>query len=593
MAQSAAQTPVVGWVIAAAILAAAGIALAVSATKASKAVETSTTNTTDNLNSMQAELYNLNNSITTVSGLADEFEELNGKIVKTADDTKRLAEIIQEVNDAVGFTLITDDMTDDQAEKLIKGYEADLRKQKSEKVTASANTLASGLKDLAKADVEQKNFWSNFGIIASGGLLGAFGLAGTITAVVQRNEAAINENLNSEEFRKTYIKSLGDAGKNTIRNIAINQLDGLAEASAETQEFIQNAFYDQAWKLIDTKSGTINTQSFAQQFGDFKAFVKDLDAAGDNGSFTKYVETLKQLDSATLQCLTSSNAFLASVMKLDSKGLTGLCDQLELTVDEFNELYSIMQKVGGNKTDGLLSNLVTQSGGDKIELYAKLAAEINAAVNSIDASNPEQYEGYRTLSSQAAAKQKEVDDLEKVYKALDTGSEEYQKAYQKYTEALGDLDDINGELLYYTDPDTWAENAKKSARAVLLVDNAVSDYTDSLTKLKSTFDNLSKISDWGATDFSDKMDLLNDYPELLKSIESGVLDAASALEFYNSKFTENKKLLEKDLRSTAAKYSDQTDLLKGLGLGSIFDGSEASYAQIQELLLNKSKAKAD
>lgn len=113
-----------------------------------------------------------------------------------------------------------------------------------------------------------------------------------------------------------------------------------------------------------------------------------------------------------------------------------------------------------------------------------------------------------------------------------------------------------------------------------------------MTKLKSTFENLSKISDWTATDFSDKMDLLNDYPELLKSIESGTLDAASAMAFYSSKFKENRDLLDNDLQSTAAKYSDKTGWLANLGLGGIFDGSDESYALIQDILLNQSKYKA-
>lgn len=158
MAHSAATIPVVGWAIGLGILAAAGIAIAVSATKAANGVSDATTNTTDSLNSMQAELYNLNNSITTVSGLADEFEELNNKIVKTADDTKRLAEIIQEVNDAAGYTLISSSASDNEAEILIKGYEASLRRQKAKKVGESSSALTTGLKDLAKAQTEQENF---------------------------------------------------------------------------------------------------------------------------------------------------------------------------------------------------------------------------------------------------------------------------------------------------------------------------------------------------------------------------------------------------------------------------------------------------
>lgn len=291
------------------------------------------------------------------------------------------------------------------------------------------------------------------GAITGGGL---FGLGAGIATAVSRNQEQINKYLESNEFRQQYIDSLGDAGKNTIRNIAINQLDGLAEASAETQEFIQNAFYESAAKWLDVENNTFNTQGFAAQFGDFKNFIKELDAAGENGSFSKYAETLKKVNAETLNCLTSSNAFLASVMELKKAGLIGLCDQLGLTVDEFNNLYDVINKFGGEKTNEILKNLVSNSGGNKITLYKQLAAEINAAANSVDTNNLQNYQGYQTLSTQANNKEAEIATLKAEVDKLkkdENKVEEYQKVNTEYLKALGELEDIQKDMLYYTDPD--------------------------------------------------------------------------------------------------------------------------------------------
>lgn len=151
MASSAASIPVVGWGIAAAILAAIGIGLAIAAKKTKKANDNneSIKKTEDALNKLQAKIYNTNQAISTVSKLGDEFDTLSSKIIKTTDDLERMNEIAKEVNDTLGYTAV-DTNADVETQRLqIRGAQATLKSEKKKTVSESASTLVSGFSDKA------------------------------------------------------------------------------------------------------------------------------------------------------------------------------------------------------------------------------------------------------------------------------------------------------------------------------------------------------------------------------------------------------------------------------------------------------------
>ena len=88
-----------------------------------------------------------------------------------------------------------------------------------------------------------------------------------------------------------------------------------------------------------------------------------------------------------------------------------------------------------------------------------------------------------------------------------------------------------------------------------LIDEPINTYTDALTKLGSALERISKVGDVSKLSIEEVMKLLQDYPELLGSIEAGTLDAGTALQILESEFDETRKQLSKDLSSTATKYS--------------------------------------
>lgn len=156
MAGSASQTPVIGWIIAAAILATmVGIAIATAAA-ANKQQNDGLEDTSDALNQIQADLYNLNTGITNVKKLGDEFETLSTKIIKSADDLERLNEIAKQVNDEAGRTVVDTNASVEEQLNQIRGYQIGQEKKYQEKLEEANTTFGSGFDKYARGKAGEK-----------------------------------------------------------------------------------------------------------------------------------------------------------------------------------------------------------------------------------------------------------------------------------------------------------------------------------------------------------------------------------------------------------------------------------------------------
>lgn len=141
---------------------------------------------------------------------------------------------------------------------------------------------------------------------------------------------------------------------------------------------------------------------------------------------------------------------------------------------------------------------------------------------------------------------------------------------------------------------------KTRAESLLLVNEAVTTYTDKLTKLGSTLERLSKVEDINKMSLADRMELLKDYPELLKAMEEGNLDAATTLQILNKEFEETTDALAEDISDIGKKYQNDADreLLNRTGLSGLFDdngvmassllagGKDAFEKRFEELIKN-------
>ncbi len=103
-AEGAAKTG--AWVIAAGILAAAGIAVAV---MASKGVFKSDAEKTNNkINSLNSEIYNLTKTAQSLNTITSSFDDIDKKLIKTNDDLKEMNDLLAQAKDSLSDEELTD-----------------------------------------------------------------------------------------------------------------------------------------------------------------------------------------------------------------------------------------------------------------------------------------------------------------------------------------------------------------------------------------------------------------------------------------------------------------------------------------------------
>lgn len=110
MADSAAAIPVAGWIAAAAILALAGITIAVGiAHVKQQEYNKSAEGAAENINAISNEIYKLNESATAIDNITNSFDKLDNKLIKTKEDLEEMHSLLQQ-----GTEIMNSDEVDDK-----------------------------------------------------------------------------------------------------------------------------------------------------------------------------------------------------------------------------------------------------------------------------------------------------------------------------------------------------------------------------------------------------------------------------------------------------------------------------------------------
>lgn len=133
----------------------------------------------EELEQFQVNLYNVSQKKTTISGLADDFEDLANKISLTNEEAEKLEEIVNSVNDTAGFKVITASDTQGQL-KQIKAYETSLALEQQNLIDKQNETIGKAYKDLSKSSTIGKT--TGTGAMIGGGI-GIAGGAATGAAI--------------------------------------------------------------------------------------------------------------------------------------------------------------------------------------------------------------------------------------------------------------------------------------------------------------------------------------------------------------------------------------------------------------------------
>ena len=522
MAKSVGSIPVWGWVVAAGLLAAAGIAVAAAAGAFKSKEEKDTEEINDNIKAvqkLQGEIYNLGQEVKTVSKIGDEFETLSSKINKTAEEVARLDELIQEFNDAVGFELIAPGTDADAALNLMKGYEAVLNSQLQD-------TIAESKKILDDA-------------ITSGSRLAK------------------------------YLEN--SSGKSAIKQIISQTYSDFGQASEMTQTIVM--------KTIEN-----NTDDFVQDGGGFDIdkikdlfdtdLIKQMDEAIASNSLAEYKAVLESTHGEVREFLEDSDSLFSAVSKLDSAVLNKI-DSLKLNAEQLAQLAPIMQEIeeliqsNPDATKGDVINLTYENRMEQFDANLRTETDIEKAIEDADEELKEflneNYSGNRGDRRKGMLEELgfdkryidrdwftdvyDIQGLAKKLQSADSLTKEEEEVLEAILEQSGDLqtkidEAKNAQKVLNTGVTEWYNEFGDIKGITAIQDN--------ITKTESSLEKLSKAASGELSD-TELDELLQTYPKLIEYFKDGTLSANELNEARKELFNETQQNVNDNLDLIASK----------------------------------------
>ena len=559
MAGSASAIPVVGWVIAAAIIAAVigmMIAAAVQSGKTGDKTDDAIAKTREELNQLQADLYNLDSARQNVSKLGDEFESLSNKIVKTTEDLERMEEIAQQINDQAGRIVVNTSLPTEEQLKQIRMYNI----QQEAEIRSKRNKIN---KTLGKGYKKSKNK---------------------------------NQYLETMKTDSAFV--------NSIRSVGVGNLTGLDKASAQTKDTILDLLVENVDSGKYFSENGLDTVKFEDYIttalqntgiAGYAGLISELNSLEESGSMTDYANMLDKLNTSgsdatkqLIEGLKKSNPMFAAVADMGTETARKF-DEIGFTSNELNTVWDKLKKsskilgkdagkalsdmtkqiyeaVDANRklvydtdNDGVISDLearqalykqlvadqlkagrAAQAIVDGTDQESEAAKEYQAALQGINDTQIKIDEKQEEIDAENAEKNADEEDLEELQGEMDTLTGQYAD-YKAQVEAVQDA----------------ATNCYASInelREILGITSA-KDIAEGFTKLASTMERVSKITDIASMSLAEQVELLTDYPELLAAVERGYLTAAEAAGLYGEKMSSSLDEIQANKSNYALLYS--------------------------------------
>lgn len=266
--------PIVGAIIAGVILAAVGITAIVSAIMSGQSkAGTLADQATQQLQDMQVELYELNNAASSVSSLADEFEELSNKIGKSNEELKRMDEIAQQVNDTAGYMVVDTSASAEEQAAQMRAY-ASVQTQKAQ---GTLNDMEGVIRGSAALSIIDSDFQKSIGQEQLNNII---------------NSAKETGTLYSKEYLDAYAEYMRDYDESfaaSVRAIAEQEISGLDNIdNSELRDAILNASVDQFENIFSVENGfdfTKFNEIFSPQMLSELDNIYSSDNVGDYATF--------------------------------------------------------------------------------------------------------------------------------------------------------------------------------------------------------------------------------------------------------------------------------------------------------------------
>ena len=542
--------------------------------------EQSVRKTTEALKDMQVEVYNLQTSANTVKGLANEFDELSNKVIKSAEDVARLNEIVQQVNDEAGFDVITENADPQTQQEQLRNYATVTQMQADAKINEMSDTLTEGYQDYIGKNGEES---------------------------AENVQAFINDmrEHDAETFNAT-MRTLGQAN-----------IEGIDSASnAEVQNAILNMAAKNAEDIIQ-EDGTLDWTNFNKEINE--DFIQGLNDVYTSGSMADYSEFYRELSDYQKDVLSETMPIFETFEKMSDNAMKAL-DDMDLSVQDLNDVFSTLmgteeenieafnkmaEEVGNIQFDDSMSE--AEQSAERRRLMFEKAIEYNrqtsAAYIELSKMSQQQLEEQaamgNTIAQQYLDAKNNIDDLEKKAQeeadkltelqneeVKDKKKDEQQKKIEEQAEAASAAaaayNEANDVINKVENSEEDLKESTLAAMDALLEMSDTASLVDSITSLSSTMERLSKISDLSSMSFEEQAELLKDYPELIGAMEKGYLTSAEAMKIYQKQYDDllfNAENRMKDIEDGMVKGLELNKYtVDGFNLANLF-ATDGQYAE--------------
>lgn len=513
---------------------------------------------TEKLEKLQVELYNVSKKKSNVSGLADEFEDLSNKIALTTEETERLQEIINSINDTAGVEVITATTTKEQLAQM-KAYETSLELQQENLIDEQNQAIADEYQALSDANLAasggQNGLMAGLGIagLAVAGIIAGIFTGGAATAAAVAGIAAIaagttagaiiGEAQDGEDLQKQYLKDFAasTAGKEALNSIARQEIEGIGEATSATQEQVLQMFRDQFANIFDPEKG-VDVEKFEAMLPE--NFIENLDYVNSaeasmsekweyiNGMINSSNKTVRELAGS----LMSANTELAVLSKV-SKNLAQYLDKNKISsqviYDAWDKLSPLMTAAGKSNEEiaKVMSNIfdnavaAAKNGGDFTQSLVNGVIEAIDSLNNLSITEEElnkKTEERDALLAQIKEKQKAIDEIE------DETSSEYKTQNQELLDITVKYNELDRQINFWQNKSSLTAEGKYDALGLYDI-QTMSEFGDALDKITGKIERLSKAYDLASMSGADLKQLFSDYPELMQKVGENGLTATDAV----------------------------------------------------------------
>ena len=323
---------------------------------------------------------------------------------------------------------------------------------------------------------------------------------------------------------------------------------GLEEASNETRNAILSAFTE---FVVNTEEGFsssdgINLDGFQKMLTD--GTINAINTAFDSGKLSDYADLFEsdKVDDTLKELLENSIPLLKTIKTLGADIIREF-DEIGYSSEEINKIWAQLannELLSGVKAEEAFKR-IAESTKDIEDNDEKRATVLGLLQESVSKAQTEARQ--KIVDGTLEAKKEELKDLQDFYDGVESLSLPSELKEAIYEDRFGSKENLLAKIHEIQEEINATENAADNLNityaemenllGIMGLDKAAEEFT----KLSSSMENLSKITDIQNLSLAEQLKIMQDFPELSNSIAKGYLTQEEALNTYANRVDEIKE----------------------------------------------------